>query len=348
MLDATPRHPAGRGPSVVAIGGGTGLSTLLRGLKPALRSGAIGSLTGVVTVSDDGGSSGRLRRDFGIPPPGDIRNCLVALADDEDMLSRLFQYRFPGGDGLSGHSFGNLFMAAVTGITGDFYEAILAAERLLSVCGTVLPATLSDVRLLARGISGKSYTGETAVGACDEHLVELSLDPPSPPAFAPAVAAIREADVIVLGPGSLFTSILPNLLVPEIHRAVRERSGPALLVLNLMTQPGETTGMDGQAHLDAIERQAGSGLIDVVVANSGRATIDRLRNYFDAGATPVSLSPRAARDHGVALIRDDLLADGQLIRHDPARLCQVILGVLEGSPARGRLRAPSTELCTPV
>ena len=208
--------PSTASPSIVAIGGGTGLSTVLRSLKPHLAAGRIGDLTGIVAVTDDGGSSGRLRRDFAVLPPGDVRNCLVALADDEDLLSRLFQYRFADGSDLAGHSFGNLFLAALTGITGDFYQAILTAERILSVTGTVLPATLSDLRLVGRGTSGRRYLGESAVGGSNERLVSIELEPACPPAFAQAVSAIQSADLIVLGPGSLYTSVLPNLMVPEI------------------------------------------------------------------------------------------------------------------------------------
>jgi len=301
---------------------------LLRGLKPALRSGEIGQLTGIVTVSDDGGSSGRLREDFGIIPPGDIRNCLVALADDEDFLGRLFQYRFPGTNGLSGHSFGNLFMAAVTGVTGDFYQAILVAERLLSVCGRVLPATLSDVRLVARGTSGRRYAGESAVGASGERRVELALDPPSPLAFAPAVTAIQDADLVLLGPGSLFTSIVPNLLVPQIHQAITARTRPTVLILNLMTQPGETTDMDALAHLEAIEQHAGRGLVDLVLANNAEPSSERLVPYTMAGAAPVSLARLCESRKEVGVVRRDLMGDGALIRHDPTKLRDAIVSLV--------------------
>lgn len=319
--------PCGNRPSVVAIGGGTGLSTLLRGLKSVLAEGEIRALTGIVTVSDDGGSSGRLRRDFGMLAPGDVRNCLVALADDEDMLGRLFQYRFPGGDGLTGHSFGNLFMAAVTGITGDFYQAILMAERVLSIAGRVLPATLTDVRLVADGVSGERYLGESAVGLANEDLTHIALDPPDPPAFAPAVEAIRAADLVVLGPGSLFTSVLPNLLIPEIAEALARRSCPSVLVLNLMTQPGETSGMDGLAHLAALESHAFVGVVDYVLANDAVPSRDSIAIYEETGSVPVSLS-RLAGSAGDRLMTADLLAEGGLIRHDPGKVTRAILDCL--------------------
>jgi len=189
----------------VAIGGGTGLSALLRGLKHYAGTPRLRQLTGVVTVTDDGGSSGRLRREFGVLPPGDIRNCIAALADDEDLLTRLFQYRFPNGGGLLGHSFGNLFLTALTGITGDFHQAILEAEKVLSVRGKIFPATVQDVRLRGRGVSGRVYEGESAIGTSGEQLSALELDPPAPPAFPDAVAALERADLILLGPGSLYT-----------------------------------------------------------------------------------------------------------------------------------------------
>ena len=211
----------------------------------------------MVTVTDDGGSSGRLRREFGVLPPGDIRNCIAALADDEDLLTRLFQYRFPNGGGLLGHSFGNLFLTALTGITGDFHQAILTAESLLSVRGKIFPATLTDVRLRARGVSGRVYEGESAIGLSGEELTAVELDPGAPPAFPQAVAALGEADLILLGPGSLYTSILPNLLIPGIRQALAKSRARVVLLLNLMTQPGETDRMMGIDHLTALVRARG-------------------------------------------------------------------------------------------
>src|SRR5882757_3419183 len=197
---ASPEPARAPGQALVAIGGGTGLSVLLRGLKHHVGTPRLRQLTGVVTVTDDGGSSGRLRRELGVLPPGDIRNCIAALADDEDLLTRLFQYRFPNGGGLLGHSFGNLFLTALTGITGDFHQAILTAESLLSVRGRIFPATLTDVRLRARGLSGRIYEGESAVGLSAEELAAVEIDPPAPPAFPQAVAALERADLILLGP----------------------------------------------------------------------------------------------------------------------------------------------------
>ncbi|HUO86236.1 MAG TPA: uridine diphosphate-N-acetylglucosamine-binding protein YvcK [Thermoanaerobaculia bacterium] len=317
---------------MVVIGGGSGLSVLLRSLKPAIgttEGTSLGRLTGVVTVTDDGGSSGRLRRDFGVLPPGDIRNCIVALADDEDLLSRLFQYRFPNGGGLAGHSFGNLFLTALTGITGDFYQAVLTAEQVLSVRGQIYPATLMDVQLEGVGRSGRVYRGESAIGHSGEPLERVTIDPPNPPAFAPAVEAIEQADLILLGPGSLYTSILPNLLIASIRRAVAENPAPVVLLLNLMTQPGETDGMDGMAHLEALRAQAHDPLVDAVLVNSRPPSSDLVQRYADLGAAPVAIDRAAFEAAGVAVIETDLLADGDLVRHDPTKLGAAVLGLLE-------------------
>jgi uncharacterized cofD-like protein len=312
----------------VAIGGGSGLAVLLRGLKPHVGE-SISDLTAVVTVSDDGGSSGRLRRDFGVPPPGDIRNCIAALADDEALLSRLFQYRFVGGEGLAGHSFGNLLLTALTGITGDFYQAILTAESILSVRGRILPATLADVRLCARGRSGETYRGESAIGASGEPIDELVMEPANAAAFPAAVEAIGAADLILLGPGSLYTSIVPNLLIPGIRRAVRGAKARVVLLLNLMTQPGETDGLDAAGHFAAVTRYLAPRAIDAVLVHGGELPAERLRAYAVLGAQPVIASNGA---FGPAeRVERDLLAAGDLIRHDPAKLAAAALEQVGGT-----------------
>ncbi len=323
----------GAGRVLVAIGGGTGLSALLRGLKHHVGSARLRELVGVVTVTDDGGSSGRLRQEFGVLPPGDIRNCIAALADDEDLLTRLFQYRFPNGGGLVGHSFGNLFLTALTGITGDFHQAILTAESVLSVRGKIFPATLTDVRLRARGVSGRVYEGESAVGLSGEELAAVEVDPAAPPAFPQAVAALEKADLILLGPGSLYTSILPNLLIPGIRQAVAKARARVVLLLNLMTQPGETDGMMGIDHLRALRalvRQAGEGIIDAVLVNSAAIPEPLLTHYAETGSEPVSVDRAALEGAGVEVIEADLLAaDGGLIRHDPEKLAHAVLELIE-------------------
>jgi uncharacterized cofD-like protein len=297
---------------------------LLRGLKHHVGRG-VRSLTAVVTVADDGGSSGRLRRDFGVLPPGDIRNCIVALADDEDLLARLFQYRFPGGAGLGGHSFGNLLLTALAGITGDFYQAVHTAESILAVRGRILPATLSDVRLRGAGLSGRIYEGESAVGSSGERMRSLELQPAQVAAFPPAVRAIAEADLVVLGPGSLYTSVLPNLLIPGIRDALRRATAPVLLVLNLMTQPGETDHMNALEHLEAIERHAGSGLVDCVLVNKTPPDEGTLAHYTSLGSRLLALEQGVVSERGICVVEEDLLAPGDLIRHDPTKLSRAVL-----------------------
>lgn len=321
--------------SLVAIGGGSGLAVLLRGLKAHVERPE--QLTAVVTVADDGGSSGRLRRELGVLPPGDIRSCLVALADDEDLLAKLFQYRFQGGDGdegISGHSFGNLFLTALSDITGDLYQAILTTESILSVRGRILPATLTDVRLRGFGKSGRVFEGESAIGSSGEHLTRLELDPPAASAFPRAVAAIARADLIVLGPGSLYTSILPNLLIPGIREAVQRSAAPVVLIQNLMTQPGETDRMSALDHLLAIEEHAGPGLVDVVLVNSTPLPPDHLELYAEVGAAAVTVD-RAAIERRAEIAERDLLSSGDLIRHDPAKLGRAVLEIAEAAVPTG-------------
>ncbi|MDX1643318.1 MAG: uridine diphosphate-N-acetylglucosamine-binding protein YvcK [Thermoanaerobaculia bacterium] len=313
--------------NLVAIGGGTGLAVLLRGLKRHVGD-ELADLAAVVTVSDDGGSSGRLRRELGVLPPGDIRSCIVALASDEDLLTRLFQYRFPNGGGLSGHSFGNLLLTALSGITGDFYQAILTAESILSVRGRILPATLTDVRLHGVGASGRRFEGESAVGLADEPLERVELEPGRVAAFPPAVEAIAEAHLVVLGPGSLYTSILPNLLIPEIREAIEASRARVVLPLNLMTQPGETAGMTASDHLRAIEQHAGEDLVDVVLINERAVPEGVLAHYRAVGATPIEIDEKALAGRGVEVRSADLLDEGELIRHHPGRLSAEIVALL--------------------
>jgi uncharacterized cofD-like protein len=316
---------------VVAVGGGTGLAVLLRGLKHRVGR-ELDDLKAVVTMADDGGSSGRLRRELGVLPPGDVRNCIVALADDEDLLARLFQYRFADGSGLSGHSFGNLFLTALTGITGDFYQAILTAEAILSVRGKILPSTLADVHLVATGVSGEVYDGESAVGLSYEPLESVRIEPAVVAPFQPAVEAIRRADLILLGPGSLYTSILPNLLIPGIRRALLESHAPVALVMNLMSQPGETDGVDALGHFEAIRRNAGVDLVDRILLNTAPLPEAAVSYYSDAGATPVRIHREALAQCGTELVGADLLAPGELIRHDPRKLAEAVIDLMREQP----------------
>ena len=263
-------------PKVVAIGGGTGLSTLLRGLKAHTPH-----MTAIVTVADDGGSSGRLRRELGVLPPGDFRNCIAALADDEALITQLFQYRFGLGDGLNGHSFGNLFITALAAVTGSFERAILEAGRVLAVRGRILPSTLDDVTLVAdlqepvgSDVAATGLTrvqGESAIPKAGQPIERVFLRPEEVRAYPEAVRAILEADLIVAGPGSLFTSVLPNLLVQDIRRAVGASPALKLYVCNVATQPGETDGFDLGQHVAALQRHVGRGLFPCVLANDNEA-----------------------------------------------------------------------------
>jgi uncharacterized cofD-like protein len=259
----TSRTVAALRPRIAALGGGTGLSAVLRGLKRANVD-----LTAIVTVADDGGSSGRLRRELGVLPPGDIRNCLVALADDESLLGRLFQHRFADGD-LTGHSFGNLFLAALSEVTGNFDLAIQECSRVLKINGRVLPSTLSQVRLWAERADGTSVSGETQIAAGVGACRRVWLEPKAPPGHPPAQQAIAEADLVLLGPGSLFTSVLPHLAVPDLAAAVGAARGVRAYICNVMTQAGETDGMDAADHLERV-LEAVPGGVDLVVVHEGR------------------------------------------------------------------------------
>src|SRR5690554_3902621 len=240
----TNRTVVTNGPRIVTIGGGTGLGTILRGLKKTTDN-----LTAIVTVADDGGSSGRLRAEFGILPPGDIRNCLIAMADLEPLMEKLMQYRFNGGTGLSGHSFGNLFITAMTGITGDFEKAIEASSQVLAVRGRVYPATLANVQLHAELSDGRKVTGESTIGKSDCSIRRVYMEPSTAEALPEAIKAIEEADVVILGPGSLYTSVIPPLLVRGIREALQNTKAPKVYICNVMTQPGETTGFTASDHL---------------------------------------------------------------------------------------------------
>ena len=316
-----------RGPAIVAIGGGTGLSTLLSGLKRYSSN-----LTAIVTVADDGGSSGVLRREFGIQPPGDIRNCLAALSTEEPLLTRLFQYRFRAGSGLEGHSFGNLFLTALTAITGSLESAITASSRVLAVQGQVVPATNADVRLWAELENGERIEGESHIGKATSPIVRLGCIPERPPALPRAMEAIANADLIVLGPGSLYTSLLPNLLVPELVAAISRSRAPKLYICNLMTQPGETDGLDVQGHLRAIEAQLATigveqRLFDCVLAQSPLGNASLVEHYRRRGAEPVSCDAEGLRRQGYEVMVSALQGNRPTatLRHDPRSLALAVM-----------------------
>lgn len=311
-----------RGPKIVVLGGGTGLSNLLRGLKQFSSN-----ITAIVTVADDGGSSGRLRREIGVLPPGDIRNCLAALADEEKLLTELFQYRFQAGSGLVGHSFGNLFLTAMNEVTGNLEQAIAASSKVLAVRGQVLPSTLSDVQLWAELSDGRRIVGESKITEARGRIVAIGCLPENPPALPNAVKAIQEADYIVIGPGSLYTSIIPNLLVPEIARAIAKRKVPRIYVCNIMTEPGETDGFKVSDHIRAIDRACGRPLFDAVLVQREPPSSEAKARYAREGSTAVELDREAIVESGRRIIAANVMQESQTyaVRHDPYRLARVLL-----------------------
>lgn len=322
LVEAVARYRRlGRGPKIVAIGGGTGLSTLLRGLKRNTSN-----LTAIVTVADDGGSSGRLRQSLGLPPPGDIRNCLAALSDDEDLLTQLFQYRFLEGEELNGHSFGNLFIAALAGVTGSFDQGILETGRVLAIHGQVLPSSLNDVALTADKVPASTdravrVEGESRIPDIPGKINRVQLEPNDPPAYPGAIQAILGADMIVIGPGSLYTSVLPNLLVPDIVDAIHASGAFKVYVCNVATQEGETDGYNCQQHLEAIEDHVGPGLVDLIVANDGNLDlkldgIEMVLPEFDGNTL-------------VQLYTADLIDVDRPWRHDATKLAEALIALLE-------------------
>lgn len=332
-----------RGIRVTALGGGTGLSALLRGLKqhvvprhdpcPTAQR-PIVDLAAIVTVTDDGGSSGRLRRENRVLPPGDIRNCMVALSKDEALLSRLFQYRFSAGHGLIGHNFGNLFLAALTHVTGDFAEAVRVSSRVLAIRGRIFPSTVSNVTLEAILENGRRVHGETRITASRSPIRRLMLVPRNVQPLSEAIAAIREADLILIGPGSLYTSILPNLLIPDIARAIARSRAPRVYIANLMTQPGETTDYSVAQHLRAIQTHVRPRIVDYVVANKEKVSAPVARRYRRQGASQVVVDSAGLQKSGVRLLLGNLLEERGKIRHDSARLAQLLLD--EFLPQRSR------------
>ena len=325
------RRQLDRRTKIVVIGGGTGLSTALRGLKEFTTN-----LTAIVTVTDDGGSSGRLRTELGVLPPGDIRNCLVALADSESMMAELFQYRFNDGRGLEGHSFGNLFIAAMCGIAGDFDRAIKESSKVLAIKGRVLPSTLANVSLEATLADGSTITGETAISRSTLPIKRLRLVPSHCQALPEAIEAILAADVIILGPGSLYTSIVPNLLVPGVAEAIERAKAAKVFVCNIMTQPGETTGMTASDHVRAVLETTDRKLFDRVLINVGQA--NRLLPLYERdGAFQVPADLETVTAFGVRPIPGDFISEGHQVRHDAKKLASAILQIAEERAENSRL-----------
>ncbi|HVR41893.1 MAG TPA: uridine diphosphate-N-acetylglucosamine-binding protein YvcK [Thermoanaerobaculia bacterium] len=325
---------------IVSVGGGTGLSTLLRGLKQFVHSDgrwSIEHLSAIVTVTDEGGSSGVLRKELSMLPPGDVRNCIVALAEEELLLSKVFRYRFGADTPLRGHSLGNLLLAALTDLTGSFESAILAASEVLAIRGEIYPSTLADVRLRAICADGSVLIGETAISG--DHFVgapvpehppirRLEIEPAEVQPVGRALEAIAQADMIVIGPGSLYTSILPNLVIPALGEAIRRARALRVYICNVMTQPGETSGYAAEDHLRAIVEHAGL-VADVVLINGRRPSESILRTYEAQNQHPVRHDSDAIRELGANPFFADVVAEGDFVRHDPEALAQTLFRLFD-------------------
>ncbi len=324
MLEALYRRKKlNKGPKIVAIGGGTGLSMLLKGIK-----GITNNITAVVTVGDDGGSSGRLREELGVLPPGDIRNCIAALADDEDLVTKLFQYRFKIGEGLKGHSFGNLFLTALCSITGDMVRAVKESSNVLSIRGRVLPSTLDNMKLAAEMEDGRIIHGESAIPEAGGKIKRLFTEPAECKALPEVIDAIHDADLIIMGPGSLYTSVIPNLLIKEIAEAVAKSNAKKIYVCNIMTQKGETDNYSVASHVNALINHAGSrDILDAVLVNNSLPT-ELSPTYAKYGSYPVVLDMENLTPIGVKVVTGNLLEEEEskngLIRHSYHRVARAI------------------------
>lgn len=342
MTLKTANSTSSAGLRVVAIGGGTGLSTLLRGLKlrvphagllaqPAAKP-LIADLTAVVTVTDDGGSSGRLRRDFNMLPPGDLRNCMVALSEDERLISRLFRHRFDKGD-LEGHNFGNLFIAALTEMTGDFAQAIRLSADILATRGHLFPATASNVTVAARMEDGSVVRGETNITASRQRIVELMLEPPDPPPPPETLAAIAAADLITIGPGSLFTSIITNLLVKGISEALATAQGTRVFICNLMTQANESLHLTASQHIERIYEHAGRPIFDYALVNTAPVSDEIRARYAAEGAEITIADTDRIESLGIQCITGNFAAEGDVLRHAADRVTTALLSLPVRTPA---------------
>lgn len=315
------RRKLNRGPKIVAIGGGTGLSTLLKGIKKITNN-----ITAVVTVGDDGGSSGRLREEMGVLPPGDIRNCIAALADDEDLVTKLFQYRFKVGEGLEGHSFGNLFLSALCSITGDMVRAVKESSKVLSIRGRVLPSTLDDMRLVAEMEDGSIVKGESNIPEANLKIKRIWTEPEHCKALDDVIHAINEAELIILGPGSLYTSVIPNLLIREIAKAVSESHARKIYVCNIMTQPGETDGFSVFDHIKTIiDHAKEKSIIDAVLINDALPQ-EFIKDYEAYNSYPVKLDEDKLKKLNISVVKRRLIEEDteKFVRHSPTRLARAI------------------------
>ncbi len=326
LEDLYRRRKLNRGPKIVAIGGGTGLSTMLKGIKKITNN-----ITAIVTVGDDGGSSGKLREELGVLPPGDIRSCLSALADDEDLVTKLFQYRFKDCAGLSGHSFGNLFITAMCAITGNMVKAVQESSKVLSIRGRVLPSTLDDMRLVAEMEDGSIIKGESNIPESGKKIKRLFTEPDNCKPLEDAIHAIHDADLIILGPGSLYTSVIPNLLINDISKAVSESKAKKIYVCNIMTQPGETDGFKVSDHLKTLISHAKyEKITDAVLVNT-KLPEELIAPYKDAGSVPVEVDYDEINRMGIEIVQKNLIEDkrfedghSSFVRHSPGRLARII------------------------
>ncbi|MBE7704299.1 MAG: YvcK family protein [Cyanobacteria bacterium SIG29] len=326
LEDLYKRRKLNRGPKIVAIGGGTGLSTMLKGIKKITNN-----ITAIVTVGDDGGSSGKLREELGVLPPGDIRSCIAALADDEDLVAKLFQYRFKDCAGLSGHSFGNLFLTAMCAITGNMVNAVQESSKVLSIRGRVLPSTLDDMRLVAEMEDGSIIKGESNIPESGKKIKRLFTEPLRCKPLQDAITAIYDADIIILGPGSLYTSVIPNLLISDISKAVSEAKAKKIYVCNIMTQPGETDGFSVSDHLKTLLSHAKyNKIMDAVLVNT-QLPIELIAPYKNAGSEPVLVDEEEIKKLGIEIVQKNLIADksfddghSSFVRHSPSRLARII------------------------
>lgn len=313
-----------RGPRIVVLGGGTGLSVLLRGLKEYTNN-----ITAIVSVADDGGSSGRLRDQLGILPPGDVRNCIVALADKEALMEKLFNYRFHQGEELAGHNLGNLFLAAMWDMYGNFEEAIGKMSKVLAIRGKVIPATLENVILKAELSDGSIVTGESNISKTSLPIKRVSIDPEQAEPLAEALDALQEADAIILGPGSLYTSIIPNLLISKITEAIKTSPALKIYVCNIMTQPGETDGYTAADHLQSIYEHSSPGLVDYILVNEQPIlNQDIIQKYAAEGAQRVVVDVERLRKMGVKILSKSLLEEKELVRHNSQKLAQSIIELI--------------------
>ncbi|MEW6170420.1 MAG: YvcK family protein [Candidatus Omnitrophota bacterium] len=313
-----------KGPKIVTVGGGTGLSVLLHGLKEYTSN-----LTAIVTVADSGGSSGRLREQFDILPPGDIRNCLVALADTESLMQDLFQFRFNKESEFNGHNFGNLFITVMTKLTGDFERAIKESSKVLAIRGQVIPATLTSVNLGAEYTDGTSAEGEAEIPLKHKQIKRVYLKPEDPQATPEAIKAIKEADTIILGPGSLYTSILPNLLIKEIAQAIANSRALKIYICNVMTQPGETDGFTASDHLQTLIKHVHPRIVNWCIVNNAKPPTDILERYRKENSYPIIIDSQKIKKAGCRVVEDDIINALNYVRHDSEKLAKIIIGLIE-------------------